>query len=106
MRRTKAFLQHPFRPCIPRKTWCNNMERRVINRSCRQQRQHLRHFDEASWPCVPYTTILGGRNGRLLTTMDEEQRDGTLDSTPLMHVMHAQFSKPIHRDGTREHGKG
>ena len=50
MLRMKALLQHSFRPCIPRKTWCNNMERRVIISSCRQERQHLRHFEEASRP--------------------------------------------------------
>ena len=105
MRRTKALLQHPFRPCIPRKTWCNNVERWVISRSFRQKRQYLRHFEEASWPCVPYTTILKSRNGSLRTTVDEEQRDGTLDGAPLVHVMHAQFAEPVHRDRAREHGK-
>ena len=38
--------------------------------------------------------------------MDEEQRDGTLDGTPLMHIMQIQLAKPVHRDGAREHGEG
>ena len=37
--------------------------------------------------------------------MDEEQRNGTLDGAPLVHVMHAQFAEPVHRDRAREHGK-
>ena len=54
MLRMKTLLQHSVRPCIPRKTWCNNMERRVIISSRREERQHLRHFEEASRPYVDF----------------------------------------------------
>jgi hypothetical protein len=37
--------------------------------------------------------------------VDEEQWDGTLDGTPLVHVMHAQLAEPVHRDGASEHGE-
>ena len=47
MLRLKTLLQHPFRPCISRKTWCHNVERRVVSRCRSQERQDLRHFEEA-----------------------------------------------------------
>src|ERR1700761_8031116 len=37
--------------------------------------------------------------------MDEEQRDGTLDGTSLMHIMHVQLAESVHRDDAREHGE-
>jgi len=37
--------------------------------------------------------------------VDEQQRDGTFDCTPHVHVMHAQLAEPVHRDGAREHGE-
>ena len=87
----EAFLQHPFRPCIPRKTRCNNVERRMISRNRRQERQYLRHLEEASWPCMYESVTMAwqeekGDEGR--TTVDEQQRDGTLSGTPLVHIMH------------------
>lgn len=44
-----------------------------------------------------------GRNESRRTTMNEQQREGTLGGTPLVYVMHAQFAKPIYRDAAREH---
>ena len=46
-----------------------------------------------------------GRNGIGRTAVDEKQWDGTLDNTPLVHVMYAQPAEPVHRDGAREHGE-
>ncbi len=37
-----------------------------------------------------------GRTRRRRTAVDERQQDGTLGSTPLVHVMHAQLAEPVH----------
>ena len=37
--------------------------------------------------------------------MDEEQRDGTHDGTPLVYIVHVQLAELINRDGAREHGE-
>jgi hypothetical protein len=37
--------------------------------------------------------------------VDEEQWNGTLDGTPLVYVMNAQFAEAVYRDGASEHGE-
>ena len=104
-----------LREAITRERRCNDMESWIVISSLGQEWKQLLHFDEASWPCrtmsaradtsTPFTPhfclsshhffhnlrqFVSSIKG-ILTSMHEQQRDGSLHLTPCMHKMKIQL---------------